>query len=194
MLQAASARRNLPPAPFWALPGPPSALQPPQPPRIVQLPGLEQLPGGGARRDPYARVCALLEALKVLSSQHCARVRLKQLLHGCMRWLVGLCVVAAAAAQASGGVRRMSALEARNLAWLAWARQVLGASHAEAKWEAEALAAAAQGLAAQTPYVVRLADVSIEVLPGCFSSNNGLSPALWLSGSAASSLSAKQRG
>ena len=48
MLQMPNARRNLPPEPFWVLPGPPSALQQAQQPRIVQLPALAQPAQDGA--------------------------------------------------------------------------------------------------------------------------------------------------
>lgn len=54
MLQAPSARRNLPPEPFWLLPGPPSALQPPPQPAIVQLAALAQPAQEGACSPPHA--------------------------------------------------------------------------------------------------------------------------------------------
>ena len=69
-------------------------------------------------------------------------------------------------AAAEGGLKKLPALHARNLAWLGWAHEVLGLPGGSAlKWEAETLCDAAQGLAACRPYVMRLADVSVEVVP-----------------------------
>ena len=77
---------------------------------------------------------------------------------------------AGSATAAVGGLKKVSALHARNMAWLGWARETLGLPAGPAlAWEADALNAAAEGLAACRPYVVPLADVSIEV--GCLPSH-----------------------
>lgn len=61
------------------------------------------------------------------------------------------------------GLKRLGALDARLLAWLGFAHDILGLPRQAVRWEADALAAAAQGLAACRPYAVRLDDVSVQV-------------------------------
>lgn len=61
-------------------------------------------------------------------------------------------------------MKRLGALDARSLAWLAFAHEILGLPRQAVRWEADVLAAAAQGLAACRPYMVRLEDVSVQVL------------------------------
>lgn len=59
--------------------------------------------------------------------------------------------------------KKLTAAESRSLAWLVWAREILRLPTSGIRWETDALGAAARGLAAQTPYVVRLKDISVEV-------------------------------
>ncbi|CAL8467483.1 g7021 [Coccomyxa elongata] len=60
--------------------------------------------------------------------------------------------------------KKLTAAETRSLSWLVWAHDILHLPSSGVRWEADTLAAAARGLAAHTPYTVRLADVAVEVL------------------------------
>ncbi|BDA42877.1 Polynucleotide 5'-hydroxyl-kinase NOL9 [Coccomyxa sp. Obi] len=75
---------------------------------------------------------------------------------------------AAATAQKLPGTpaapKKLTAAETRSLSWLVWAHDLLRLPTSGVRWEAETLAAAARGLAAHTPYSVRLSDVAVEVL------------------------------
>ena len=54
MLQTPNPRHNLPPEPFWVLPGPPScAIQPAASHRILELPALPQTPDGAPTSSPH---------------------------------------------------------------------------------------------------------------------------------------------
>lgn len=66
---------------------------------------------------------------------------------------------------AVGLPRRLPALEARNLAWLVWAHEIVGLPTSGVRWEAAAQTAAAEGLAACMPYIVCLDAVAVEVRP-----------------------------
>ena len=59
--------------------------------------------------------------------------------------------------------KKLTAAETRSLSWLVWAHDILRLPTSGVRWEADTLAAAARGLAALTPYTVRLSDVAIEV-------------------------------
>ena len=87
--------------------------------------------------------------------------------------------------RAGSAARRASAVEARALAWMAWARRCLQSAPAGAAagagapdaagglstpcasggWDAEGQAAAAAALAAQAPLVARLDDVAVQACP-----------------------------
>ena len=67
-------------------------------------------------------------------------------------------------------MKRLGALDARSLAWLTFAHEILGLPRQAVRWEADVLAAAALGLAACRPYMVRLEDVSVQVLALLFPS------------------------
>ncbi len=70
--------------------------------------------------------------------------------------------------------KKMTAAESRSLAWLVWAREILRLPTSGVRWEADALGAAARGLAAQTPYVVHLKDISVEVINSILDFQAGL--------------------
>ncbi len=61
--------------------------------------------------------------------------------------------------------KKLTAAETRSLSWLVWAHDILHLPTCGVRWEADTLVAAARGLAAHTPYAVRLTDVAVEVRP-----------------------------
>ncbi|KAK9813030.1 hypothetical protein WJX72_007830 [[Myrmecia] bisecta] len=63
-----------------------------------------------------------------------------------------------------GSARGLTAVEARALQWLAFAMGCLGRPPAQGRWDLDAFAAAALGLAACCPFVVAWQDVHIEGL------------------------------
>ena len=70
--------------------------------------------------------------------------------------ILGFCKGAATAP------KKLTAAETRSLSWLVWAHDILRLPSG-VRWEADTLAAAARGLAAHTPFIVRLSDVATEV-------------------------------